>query len=199
MKRSEHSIRVWRQNGMPMEWRTDDTGQRFRVVREDVLLAWWRDRMKASPVHFYRLRKDRRTAGLPDLSLPTSVTGRKGRGHLQVPEDASDAASEAYTSAQSHVDLAPLLADLPEFVGQHAHAALVRAMEDSPPACDGLDGFTRDRFDDPEETAMMRGICRACSLLELCEAFAIAGRPAAGMWAGMTPADIRRTGSVHAA
>lgn len=88
--------------------------------------------------------------------------------------------------------IAELLADLPEFHGQAEHAALTRAMEDDPPACDGLEVFT-GTFYDPEQTEMMRGICRSCPLNDLCHAFAIAGKPAAGMWAGMTPAEIRRT------
>ncbi len=55
--------------------------------------------------------------------------------------------------------------------------------------------FTHDRFFDPEQTEMMRGICHACPLLELCRTFAIAGKPTAGMWAGMTPAEIRHLGT----
>jgi len=65
-------------------------------------------------------------------------------------------------------------------------------METETPGCDGLEVFTRDRFSDPEEVEMMRGICRECPLLDLCRAFAAAGRPAAGMWAGMTPVEVRR-------
>ncbi|MEV7632001.1 WhiB family transcriptional regulator [Microbacterium sp. NPDC089318] len=85
-----------------------------------------------------------------------------------------------------------MLAELPEFRGQAQHAALMRAMADEPAACDGLDVYTADRFDDPEQTELMRGICRACPLIELCAAFAATGKPAAGMWAGHTPAQIRR-------
>ena len=85
----------------------------------------------------------------------------------------------------------------PEFIGQAEHAALIRAMEDTPPACDGLESFTHDRFADPEQTGMMRGICRGCPLLELCRTFAIAGKPSAGMWAGMAPAEVRRGSMDH--
>lgn len=41
---------------MPMLWEVRD-GQRVRVVREDILLAWWRERLKSDPAHQYRLRK----------------------------------------------------------------------------------------------------------------------------------------------
>jgi hypothetical protein len=65
------------------------------------------------------------------------------------------------------------------------------AMEDETPGCGGLETFTRDKFVDPEETEMMRGICRDCPVFVLCQAYAIAGKPAAGMWAGMTPVEVR--------
>lgn len=172
-----------------MEWRVDETGQRVRVVDEKVLLAWWRDRMRTSPVHFYRMRKRVIEAGNLAPPVPERFTSRKQR----VPAETESAQYELeQAEVGSGPTLADVLAELPEFIGQREHAALVRAMEDTPPACDGLEAFTHDRFADPEQTEMMRGICRACPLLELCRTFAIAGRPAAGMWAGMTPAEIRR-------
>jgi len=66
----------------------------------------------------------------------------------------------------------------------------MRAMEDEAPACDGLEAFTADRFADPEQTDLMGSICRACPLIDLCAAFVAAEKPSAGMWAGMTPAQI---------
>lgn len=102
----------------------------------------------------------------------------------EVPEDGEPAETPSDAFAR-------VLAELPGFHGQPEHAALMRAMEDERPACDGLEVYTADRFDDPEQTEMMRGICRDCPLIEFCAAFAAAGRPVAGMWAGMTPAEIR--------
>ena len=58
--RSVRTVNRWRRHGMPMTWESRD-GQRFRVVREDVLLAWMRDRLKANPAHQYRMRKLRDT------------------------------------------------------------------------------------------------------------------------------------------
>lgn len=49
--RSIRTIKRWRRAGMPMGW---DRGR--RVVDEAVLLAWWRARMSADPVHQLRLR-----------------------------------------------------------------------------------------------------------------------------------------------
>lgn len=187
VRSSGRTIRNWRRDGMPMEWRTDELGQRYRVVEESVLLAWWRDRMNASPVHFYRMRARAIKRGETPPRTPERFTKRPTAASTasQVPEgqDDPDRRSDAVTA---------LLADLPVFNGQAEHAALMRAMEDETPGCDGLEVFTRDRFSDPEQTEMMRGICRDCPLLDLCEAFAAAGKPSAGMWAGMTPAEVRQ-------
>lgn len=54
--RSRRAIRYWRQRGMPMTWEVRD-GQRVRVVEEEVLLAWWRERLTNWPAHQYRMRK----------------------------------------------------------------------------------------------------------------------------------------------
>lgn len=189
VRRDTRTVKRWARQGMPVEWRVDDGGLRFRVVEESVLLAWWRDRMAASPVHYYRLRRIAIDNGLPEPQRPRKVrTSQEPVGsenHDPTHNDGENVGTSGPTVQQ-------VLAELPPFVGQAEHAALVRAMEDEPPACDGLEVFTADRFDDPEQTEMMRGICRSCPLLELCTAFAIAGRPSAGMWAGKTPAEIRR-------
>ena len=52
VRRSVRTINRWRRAGMPMGW---DRGR--RVVDEAVLLAWWRARMQADPVHQQRLRR----------------------------------------------------------------------------------------------------------------------------------------------
>ncbi|OZB85377.1 MAG: hypothetical protein B7X32_03535 [Microbacterium sp. 13-71-7] len=50
VRRSVRTIKRWRRNGMPMGW-----ADGHRVVDEPVLLAWWRDRMSADPVHQLRI------------------------------------------------------------------------------------------------------------------------------------------------
>lgn len=180
---------------MPMQWRVDDSGQRFRVVELGVLLAWWRDRMQASPVHFYRLRKRIIESGNPAPPIPARFTRRKQPVPSEI-ETTSQGSEQ--NDAVSTPTITDVLDELPDFIGQAEHAALLQAMEDTPPACDGLETFTHDRFADPEQTDMMRGICHTCPVLELCKAFAIAGKPTAGMWAGMTPAEIRRVGDTSA-
>lgn len=52
VRRSVRTIKRWRKGGMPMSWQNG-----FRVVELQTLLAWWRDRMSADPVHQQRLRK----------------------------------------------------------------------------------------------------------------------------------------------
>lgn len=52
VNRSRRTIRRWRLNGMPM---TFDTHGR-RVVDEEVLLAWWRGRLAADPIHQAKMR-----------------------------------------------------------------------------------------------------------------------------------------------
>lgn len=53
--RTKRCIEYWRARGMVMGWAVRD-GQRIRVVDEEVLLAWWRERLKNDPAHRYRLR-----------------------------------------------------------------------------------------------------------------------------------------------
>ena len=212
VRSSKHTIQLWRRNGMVMEWRVDEGGQRYRVVREDVLLAWWRDRMKASPVHFYRMRAEAIKRGESPPPVPDRFKSRRDTAgtarssipgvdseHSQPPGVLGDPGGAGCGADRNTEALLTVLRELPEFVGRAEHAELMVAMENETPGCDGLEVFTYDRFADPEQTEMMRAICDACPLLDLCQAFAIVGRPAAGMWAGMTPAEIRRLGDTRSA
>ncbi|MFM2719086.1 hypothetical protein [Microbacterium mcarthurae (nom. nud.)] len=52
VRRDVRTVQRWRAAGMPMRWRDGE-----RVVDEEVLLAWWRDRLDAWPAHQYRLRR----------------------------------------------------------------------------------------------------------------------------------------------
>ncbi|KTR95359.1 hypothetical protein NS220_06020 [Microbacterium testaceum] len=70
--RSRRTIRHWRLHGMRMGWEVRD-GQRVRVVELEVLLAWWRQRLKNDPVHQQRLRAKRAAqAAARDSSEPIS-------------------------------------------------------------------------------------------------------------------------------
>lgn len=59
---------------MVMSWRLGADGQRERVVDETVPLAWFRDRLKASPTHYYRMRALAREHRLPDLTPPATLS-----------------------------------------------------------------------------------------------------------------------------
>lgn len=54
--RDPRSIKRWRRDGMSMSWRIVD-GQSARVVHEDVLLAWFRQKLQNDPVHQQRMTK----------------------------------------------------------------------------------------------------------------------------------------------
>lgn len=57
VRRSVITIKRWRRNGyLSMGWERRE-GQRVRVVTEDVLLACWRERMRADPIHQQRLNQ----------------------------------------------------------------------------------------------------------------------------------------------
>lgn len=71
VRRSRRTIRHWRHSGMRMGWEIRD-GQRVRVVELDVLLAWWRQRLKNDPVHQQRLRS-KQAADAAALDRPNQV------------------------------------------------------------------------------------------------------------------------------
>jgi hypothetical protein len=54
--RSVRTLWRWRAQGMPMLWGVRE-GQAVRVVQEDVLLAWFRARLTADPIHQQRMRR----------------------------------------------------------------------------------------------------------------------------------------------
>lgn len=54
--RSVLTIKRWRRNGMPMSWERRN-GQNMRVVEKDTLLAWWRQRLTADPIHQAKMRR----------------------------------------------------------------------------------------------------------------------------------------------
>lgn len=176
VRRSERAIRLWGRQGMPLGWKTIE-GQRTRVVREDVLLETWRRKMKADPNHQARLRRLRQAQGLPEPSAPARVSEPSASPRrTPVGRTAPDADLDA-PRVNPLADLAPMRAGA-------EWGQVGDAMKTDDPSCWGIDAFTADRVDE-EEQAMMAGICDGCPLVELCRAFAIAERPAAGFWAGM--------------
>jgi hypothetical protein len=90
--RKVREINRWRAAGMPMTSGIRD-GQRVRLVDEEVLLAWWRDRMNNSPVHQLRMHaiavEEAREYGLPEPPRPKPTR----RQQLPVPRAAGDTPS----------------------------------------------------------------------------------------------------------
>lgn len=192
VKASDRTIKRWRREGMVMRW-TIREGQKVRVVELEVLLAFWRVKMANNLPHQYRLRRKRiergetpapitrpqRRSVTPQRSTPTESAG-DAVVHTESPSEASQAA------------LQDVFAELPPLKGADEYAQLQKALSNTTPACDGLDEFTADRFDDPSQVQLMRDVCASCDVLEQCRAFAARSKPTGGFWAGQTAAEIKR-------
>ncbi len=69
--------------------------------------------------------------------------------------------------------------------GEAEYRDLVQAYEHSTPACRGDWRFIQDREEiDTDHIGQMARTCRTCPLLDLCDTYARAAKPNAGMWAG---------------
>ncbi|MEV7609864.1 WhiB family transcriptional regulator [Microbacterium sp. NPDC089320] len=198
VRSSGRTVRNWRRQGMPMSWRVDEVGQRYRVVELQVLLAWWREKMQASPVHFYRQRAKAIERGetpppIPERFRYTAERRQDTRSDASqvttLPEYPDDAVhgTDASTHAENSTPVRVIdpLADMPTLRGGAEYYALTEKLKDATPGCAGVDEFTADRVDD-ETAAILADICAHCPMLARCGAFATASRPTAGFWAGQT-------------
>ena len=185
--RNARSIKRWHADGMPMEWRTGSDGQLERVVDEEVLLAWFRDRLGAWPAHQYRMRRIARNEGRPDpVTPPRAVVGvkRENRQRSEViradPDDRTPIDVLAQQRREAFVEV---VTSNSLKKGAAEYAALQEALRTETPACDGLTMFTEPDTVDAEERALMAGICEGCPVVDLCRAFADLAR-VPGFWAG---------------
>lgn len=182
--RSRRVIRLWGQQGMPLAWKTID-GQRTRVVREDVLMATFREKLKNNPSHQAKMRRIRRESGLPE----TVATRTVARGLPRQPQ----LILTGRPSLDADLD-APRVDPLADMAPMRAGAEwrdVGEAMKRDDPACWGIDAFTADTVDD-EEQLIMAGICAGCPMIDLCRTFAVREKPAAGFWAGEPASTYRR-------
>lgn len=173
-----------------MEWIVGSDNQRTRVVREDVLLAWWRDRMAASPVHQYRMRAKRREAGLPDL--PVTLRPKHARNAQKRNEGSTK--REQTPSLGTHTPERPFdpLESVKPLRGGEEYARLQEALRDTPAPCADDDAFTADTI--PTSTAAeLARICASCPVRDLCAAFAAVNRPGHGYWAGQSWQKLKTT------
>ncbi|MFJ2541884.1 WhiB family transcriptional regulator [Microbacterium sp. NPDC087589] len=192
VRSSERTVRHWGSDGMVMGWQTIE-GQRTRVVREDVLLAWWRDAMDNNPAHQHRVRKRLEAAGMPYVApvrAPKRVPVQKPERDL-VDEETADPwpAPAPFHEPLDHMK--PL-------AGRDEYVQLMKATRHAPTRCRGVDAFTADRLAADEEQRLA-AICAVCPVLEQCRAFAIAQRPTVGFWAGMTWRELAAVASAAAA
>jgi len=156
---------------MATEWRIVD-GQRIRVVEEDVLLGWWRDRMDASPAHQYRLRKRVLEAGGVYTAPP--------RPAKPAPAPAPD--DDAAPEAEQPRPYEPL-DHMKPMTGRAEYSTLAKALRRTPTPCRDVAAFTADPTP-ANQLSTMAGLCETCPLARLCAAYAAAGQPTVGFWAG---------------
>ncbi|WP_127818247.1 WhiB family transcriptional regulator [Microbacterium sp. CPCC 204701] len=189
VRSSEAIVRRWAAAGMPMVW-GERNGQRARLVDEQVLLTWWREKLKTAPVAYYRRRRRAREQGLPDPEPPATLTRPRP---APVPDASSADAEDVTAQSERSVDW-DSIAMLRR--GADEYAVLSAALEKVRPACDGHPGFIADRIT-PDEARTLAKVCSACPVRELCAAFAEASRPTAGFWAGRVRGVIGRTSAAR--
>lgn len=176
--RKVREINRWRADGMPMASGIRD-GQRVRLVDEAVLLAWFRDRLKADPVHQLRMHaiavEEAREYGLPEPARPVVKRKRSPRPENPATVDEDDTAQSERSIDWDTVGTLRR--------GAQEWLALSTALVKIDPACHRDPNYIADRVD-PEQAHRMAQTCAACPVLELCAAFAEASRPTSGFWAG---------------
>ncbi|WZH38765.1 MAG: hypothetical protein PIR02_08840 [Microbacterium enclense] len=173
VNRSERAIRLWGQAGMPMDWQVID-GQRTRVVREDILLKTWQQKMRDNPAHQNKLARKRREQGLAPFKRPTIARTTPVVEELK-PTVMSPSAER--TPVEKPMKGGPEYYVLDKALRGDIMTPGVE------PACRGDEAFTADRAD-AATIARMTAVCAGCPALALCAAYAAAGRPSAGFWAG---------------
>lgn len=145
-----------------------------RLVREDHLLAAFREALKNWPTHHYRMRKLAAEAGLPAPTRPEAPQTPRRPKRPIAPDDVFEAVQDAPASPEVVI---PGLTR-----GADEYAALMAALKCVAPACEGIDEFTDDKIDD-ETAGRLATICAVCPVWQQCAAFAAVSRPAGGRWA----------------
>lgn len=185
MGRSKRNILRWRTEGMPVEWHVYEGGQRCRVIDEAVLLKWFREKLKNSPAHYYRMRAIAREHGLPEPARPESVDRARPKPPVLVSEahsvgDQDEQASSRVTRWKSFEPLDTMK----PMKGGPEYRELQRALWETPEPCRGVDDFTAERID-TATAAKLAGICATCPVIDLCRSYAERAHPD-GYWAGIT-------------
>jgi hypothetical protein len=190
VRSTERTVKRWQAAGLATEWRDLD-GQRVRVVEEDTLLAYWRERMDASPVHQARIRARMTELGLAYTPPPRPPRPAKSKPATvaTVDELVDDAAAEAEQPRPYEP-----LDHMKPMAGRAEYSRLAKALRRTPTPCKDVDAFTADPTP-AEQLDTLAAMCAACPLTRLCAAYAAAGRPAVGFWAGVA---VGRVSAVEA-
>lgn len=175
--RSKRNILRWRTEGMPMEWHVYDDGQRCRVVDDEVLLKWFRERLNNSPVHQYRMRAMAREHGLPEPELKRfpKKSAPKPPALVSESHSAGDEDEQASSGVTRWKSFEPLDTMKP-MKGGPEYRELQRALRETPAPCRGVKEFTAERIDE-ETAAKLAGICAICPVIDLCRAYAERAHP----------------------
>jgi hypothetical protein len=179
---------------MPMRWHLDHHGERVRVVDEDVLLAWFRDKLQSNVIHRAQMRKEAHELGLPATAWPDTLayrpTAPRRRETQPTVEDDEAIDVAAHQRREAWLDVAKSTALT---VGGPEYYALQEALQTETPACDGVTAFTdTSGVMEQDQREIMESICWHCPVLDLCRAFAEIAKPD-GFWAGGN----RRSGLDH--
>jgi hypothetical protein len=178
VRSTERTVKRWQAAGLVTEWREVD-GQRVRVVEEDTLLAYWRDRMDASPAHQHRLRKLAAEAGLTYTPPPRRPRPSKPPAPVATPDELDEDAAAEAEPAKFYEPLD----HMKPMAGRAEYSKLVKALRRTPTPCRNVAAFTADPTP-AEQLAALAAMCAACPLMRLCAAYAAAGRPTVGFWSG---------------
>lgn len=177
VRSTERTVKRWQAAGMVTEWRMVE-GQRARFVDEDVLLAWWRDRMDASPTHQYRLRRRAAEAGRTYTPPPRPMKPAQKVMPVATREELADDQDEAERPRSYEP-----LDHMKPMSGHAEYSRLMKALRRTPTPCRDIDDFTNDPIPaDRVETLALT--CAVCPLIALCAAYEAAARPQVGFWAG---------------
>lgn len=171
--RHVESVKQWRRDGLEFVMRDGK-----RMVLEEHLLAFYRDRLKAWPAHHNRMNRLRAEDGLPPLPPPASriKPGRVAQRQMQqVPAEGDPDRDQTVKLYE------PLDGMLDRFAAAAEHAALLEALKANPAPCKDVAGFIADRPD----SAQLRPICVRCPVLAQCDAYAVAAKIRTGFWAGV--------------
>ncbi|MGN7188846.1 WhiB family transcriptional regulator [Microbacterium enclense] len=185
--RHSDSVRRWRRDGLEFVMRDGK-----QMVLEEHLLAFYRDRLKAWPIHRHKMNRLRAEDGLPPLPPPPPRIKPERVAQRQIQQvPAEDDTDQDQPEPEKLYE--PLDGMLDRFAAAAEHTALLEALKANPAPCKDVAGFIADRPDSEK----LRPICASCPVLAQCDAYAVAAKIRAGFWAGVDRGRSVRTESAE--